>query len=217
MLIRFIIAIVVLMNVLVAAGASANSLSLVKATWPSDAERVRRNYRDTSQFLHSGYGFYLDGAPAQIAKISRWLDKIYQLPIGRQTIDAIMESQNRLIVRHSTYALVASGRTSAPVTRHLSDGVGEDVVILFDARIPDEGSHHVYDSHRQPIAFNALHNLFHELSHANHMLNGSWLYFDSEGQAIREENVFRRQLAEMLGLDKIELRVGQRGRQVWFP
>jgi hypothetical protein len=30
-------------------------------------------------------------------------------------------------------------------------------------------------------------------------MNGTWRYFDSESQAIEEENVFRRQLAEMNG------------------
>jgi hypothetical protein len=32
-----------------------------------------------------------------------------------------------------------------------------------------------------------------------HMMNGTWRYFASERQAIEEENIFRRQLAEMQG------------------
>lgn len=31
------------------------------------------------------------------------------------------------------------------------------------------------------------------------MMNGTWRYFASERQAIEEENIFRRQLAEMQG------------------
>jgi hypothetical protein len=40
---------------------------------------------------------------------------------------------------------------------------------------------------------------YHELAHAMHMMNGTWRYFASEAQAIEEENVFRRQMAEMQG------------------
>jgi hypothetical protein len=44
-----------------------------------------------------------------------------------------------------------------------------------------------------------VENLFHELAHARHKMNGTWRYFDSERQAIEEENIFRRQSAQMNG------------------
>jgi len=51
------------------------------------------------------------------------------------------------------------------------------------------------------------------------MSNGTWRYFDSEGQAIEEENRFRQQYARTQGHsgDGIPLRVGKRGEQIWEP
>lgn len=69
--------------------------------------------------------------------------------------------------------------------------------IHFNANIPDTGSHQVYSNARQPIEYTAVQNLYHELAHALHMMNGTWMYFKSERQAIQEENIFRRQLAEI--------------------
>ena len=72
------------------------------------------------------------------------------------------------------WALTAAGRTLAPVSRHLTNGRGEDVMILFDTRIPEQGSHHVFDSRGEPLAFTAVQNLFHELAHARHQTDGTW-------------------------------------------
>jgi hypothetical protein len=57
----------------------------------------------------------------------------------------------------------------------------------------------VYNSRNEPIEYTAIQNLYHELAHAMHMMNGSWRYFASERQAIEEENIFRSQLAQKLG------------------
>lgn len=194
-------------------------LSVVKRIIPANDLRVRRNYRHTSNTWQSGLDVFLEGTPGQISRFSRWLDEIAMTEIGHETLEAIYNSGNTVTIRHSEWALVASGRTHAPVSSQLTDGRGEDVTILFDARIPDSGSHFVFNSARQPIEFSALHNLFHELSHARHMANGTWRYFDSEGQAIEEENLYRRQHAVVNGVDadSVPTRIGKRGRQFWRP
>ena len=35
------------------------------------------------------------------------------------------------------------------------------------------GSHMVYNAARKPIEFSAIQNLYHELAHAMHMMNGT--------------------------------------------
>ena len=135
----------------------------VKRITPANDLRVRRNYRHTSKTWQEGLDIYLEGTTGQIARFSQWLDEISATDIGHNTLDAIYSSGNTVTIRHSEWALIASGRTHAPVSSRLTNGRGEDVTILFDARIPDTGSHVVYNSARQPIEFSALHNLFHEL------------------------------------------------------
>lgn len=199
--------------------AHAGEVIAVKRIIPADDFRIRRNYRHMSNLHQSGLAVLLEGTSAQIARLAGWLDEISSTSIGRETLEAIYRSGNTVTIRHSEWALVASGRTLAPVSAKLIDGRGDDATILFDARIPDSGSHIVYDSARNPIGFSAVQNLFHELSHARHMSNGTWRYFDSEGQAIEEENRFRQQYARTQGHsgDGIPLRVGKRGEQIWEP
>lgn len=180
-------------------------------------EVVSRYYRDTSRLLHPGYAITLRGTPSQVMRLSRWLDQIYAVPYGRDTLTAIMDSGNELTICHSTWALPSAGRTLAPVSRNLTNGRGEDVQILFDVRIPASGSHHVFDTGRKAIPYSAIHNLYHELAHARHLTRGTWRYFDSEGQAIAEENTFRRQLAQHQGTAEPELRAWVSGEQVWWP
>jgi hypothetical protein len=184
---------------------------------PGKRVQVRRNYLNTSRYLISSRAIALEGSPYQIKRLSRWLDEIAEVPHGRETLEAIFSSGNQLIIRHSSWALEASGRTLGPATERLTNGRGEDVVILFDARIPEQGSHWVFDSHKQYIQFTAVQNLFHELAHAKHLTNGTWRYADSEGQAIEEENIFRAQLAEKSGLTRVRRRVGIDGVQFWNP
>ena len=183
----------------------------------SDQYPVRRFYSDTSRHLFLDRSMVLEGTPAQVRQLARWLDQIYALPYGRFTVHSVFDSGNTLTIRHSEWALSASGRTRAPVTSRLTNGIGDNAVILFDTRIPDRGSHRVFDTRRNTIEFSALQNLFHELVHARHMVNGTWRYFDSEGQAIQEENVFRKQLAMQRGERSYSLRVGSRGEQIWWP
>ena len=199
-----------------AAWAGARDGAQVKAPQAGD-KQVRRNYRNTGKYLISSYALVLEGSPRQIIRMSRWLDEIVSIPIGRQTLEAILDSGNQLTLRHSEWALHASGRTLAPVSDRLTNGRGADVEILFDARIPEQGSHFVFDAKRNAIEFTAVQNLFHELVHAKHLANGTWRYFDSEGQAIEEENIFRRQHSEGQGLQQVSLREAVDGQQIWWP
>jgi len=182
-----------------------------------DREQVRRNYLNTSRYLISSNALVLEGSPQQVMRISRWIDEIVKVPIGWQTLQAILESGNQLTIRHSEWALQASGRTLAPVSDKLTNGKGADIEIMFDVRIPEQGSHCVFDAQRNAIQFTAVQNLFHELVHAKHLANGTWRYFDSEGQAIEEENIFRAQLSEQLGHEQVSLRAAIDGEQVWWP
>ena len=196
----------------------AGNLQRAEAESPAgQAHQVRRNYLNTSQYLVSSRAIVLEGSAYQIMRLSRWLDEIIEVPHGRATLEAIFNSGNQLVIRHSNWALEASGRTLGPATDRLSNGRGEDIVILFDARIPDQGSHWVFDAAERRIEFTAVQNLFHELAHARHMTNGTWRYADSEGQAIDEENIFRAQLAVKNGLSGAPARTGIDGVRFWSP
>jgi hypothetical protein len=196
--------------------AAEHARAHLKSRLSSD-EPVRRNYLNTSRFLISGYAIILEGSPRQIMRISGWLDQIATVPIGQATLRAIEASGNQLTIRHSLWALQSSGRTLAPVSDNLTNGYGADVEILFDARIPEQGSHSVFDARHHEIEFTAAQNLFHELVHAKHLGNGTWRYFDSEGQAIEEENIFRSQYGDARGLTAVPLRAAVDGRQLWYP
>jgi Effector protein len=180
-------------------------------------DQVRRNYLNTSRYIVSSHALVLEGSPQQIMRLSRWLDEIDRIPVGRMTLEAILESGNQLTIRHSVWALQASGRTLAPVSDKLTNGQGADIEILFDARIPEEGSHFVFDAKSNAIEFTAVQNLFHELVHAKHLANGTWRYFDSEGQAIEEENIFRAQHSDQQGVKQVPLRAAVDGEQIWWP
>jgi hypothetical protein len=176
---------------------------------------VRRNYLNTSRYLFASRAIVLIGTPYQVLRLSRWLDEIYRVPYGKHTLEAILHSGKQVTIQHSRWALDASGRTLAPATGNLTNGRGEDVTVLFDARIPEHGSHRVFDANNETIEFTAVQNLFHELAHARHLTNGTWRYFDSEGQAIEEENIFRRQLSRQQGTGDAPQRVGVRGVRLW--
>jgi hypothetical protein len=144
----------------------------------SFAQQVEKSY---------GKNISLHGTPAQIANLRKWIAQIASVPTGLDTLIRIQASGHKLFIFHSAFSLVSSGRTAAPAT----------VDINFNANIPDAGSHQVMSNAKRPIEYTAAQNLYHELAHALHMMNGSWRYFASEHQAIEEENKFRRQLAQM--------------------
>lgn len=141
----------------------------------------------------------LEGSLLHIAKFKHWLNEIVKVPHGRATLEAIVKSGHQLTISHSSSARISAGRTRAPMSQNLINGQGESVDILLDASVTERGSHMVFNGKRELIQYTAVENLFHELAHARHKMNGTWRYFDSEKQAIEEENVFRRQLARMNG------------------
>ena len=144
-----------------------------------------------------GKNISLHGTPQHIKKLRKWITEIASVPRGLETLIEIQKTGHKLFIFHSTYSMVSSGRTSAPVSDNLINGKGESVDIQFNANIPDRGSHLVFNGSRKPIEYTAAQNLYHELAHALHMMKGTWLYFKSERQAIEEENIFRKQLAEI--------------------
>ena len=143
-----------------------------------------------------GLSISLHASQTQAERMRRWIYQIAATPKGLQTLQAIDRSGHKLMIKHSNYSLISSGKASAPMSTGLIDGRGESVDIYFNFNIPDSGSHLVFDTHRQPIEYTATQNLFHELAHAMHMMQGSWNYARSEQQAIAEENEFRRQQAQ---------------------
>lgn len=180
-------------------------------------DRIQVSYSDVSASPISIRAIVLEGTHEQVQRLAQWLDEIRKIPHGKKMLDDILMSGNELLIRHSEWALQASGRTLAAITDNLTNGKGEDVEIMFDTRIPEQGSHWVFDSHNQPIEFTALQNLFHELAHARHLTKGTWRYYNSEAQAVEEENIFRSQMAESMGLNKVSLRMGKDGIQFWSP
>ncbi|WP_210330365.1 M91 family zinc metallopeptidase [Aliikangiella sp. G2MR2-5] len=133
----------------------------------------------------------------QAVKLFDWLDKITLTESGEKLIDSIVNSSYSLLIHHSRSAYISAGVTGADISDNLINGVGASAYIKFFLDMDDRGSHCVLAMNgRDYIEYTALQNLYHELVHAKHKMRGSWLYFDSEGQAIREENVFRQEWAK---------------------
>ena len=146
--------------------------------------------------LHIIQNISLIGSKQQTQRFIYWLDEIATTQKGRDTLAAIVRSGHTLTIQHSIKARLSAGRTIAPMTENLINKKGESVTIIFDADMPDAGSHRVYNRHFELIEFTALQNLYHELAHAMHQMQGTWRYFASEDQAIEEENIFRAELAQ---------------------
>jgi hypothetical protein len=161
----------------------------------ADGQTYHNRYNDPS----FGGNIILQGAAFETNRLAGWLDRIAQVPQGLRTLRSIQASGHQLVIQHAQHAIISAGRTRAPMSRNLTNGVGESVHILFNARISDSGSHMVYNGKRELIEYTAVQNLYHELAHAMHMMKGTWRYFNSEKQAIEEENIFRQDLARIQG------------------
>lgn len=166
-------------------------------TYASDSEQWRHlliePVIEAEEFHYSDNIVLLVSHFEQAVKLFHWLDTIQLTEIGRATLKAINNSHNRLLIYHNDSALYSAGITGAPLSKNLINGIGEDVYIKFYLEMGHEGTNCVLGKNGNYIEYSAIQNLFHELSHARHKMNGSWLYNDSEGQAIREENSFRHQ------------------------
>lgn len=149
-----------------------------------------------SKQLHIIQNIRLIGSTQQTQRFINWLDEIATTTKGQDTLAAIIRSGHTLTIQHSIKARLSAGRTIAPMTENLINKKGESVTIIFDADMPDTGSHRVYNRRFELIEFTALQNLYHELAHAMHQMQGTWRYFASEDQAIEEENIFRAELVQ---------------------
>jgi hypothetical protein len=132
----------------------------------------------------------------QAIKLFKWLDMLLLTRIGEEILSDIQNSPHQLTIIHNDNALLSAGVTGAPMTKNLINGVGENAYIHFYMNMEKHGSNCVLGQNGDYIEYSAIQNLFHELSHARHKMKGTWLYFDSEGQAIREENEFRYQWSQ---------------------
>lgn len=155
----------------------------------------------------------ISGTRAQQNNFMRWLEGIAETQKGREILSKITTSGHQLHIAHSREAKLSAGRTIAPMTMDLINGKGASVKIIFDGNMNDKGSHFVYDEKLQYIEFTAYQNLFHELAHAAHQMNGTWRYFASEKQAIEEENVFRQEIAQ-LNNTPLNQRYGKWGEKI---
>lgn len=155
----------------------------------------------------------ISGTRAQQNNFIRWLDGIAATQKGRNILNAIIHSGHQLHISHSSHAKLSAGRTIAPMTEDLINGRGASVSIIFDGNMTDRGSHFVYNNQLKLIEFNAYQNLFHELAHAAHQMNGTWRYFASEKQAIEEENIFRKEFAK-LNNEAPTIRYGKWGERI---
>lgn len=163
--------------------------------------------------------FWFCGSKHQRAQLKQWLTDILKTEIGKNILNDIKHSGHMMAIVHSSIAANSAGTTAAILTSDLTNGIGTPVVVKLNFDMPNSGSHLVRDINYQLVEFTAAQNLFHELSHARHKINGEWLYFDSEGQAISDENTFRQQLAVANGTtgfvrDRDSM---DDDKQIWFP
>ncbi|MGS2716541.1 M91 family zinc metallopeptidase [Eionea flava] len=173
-----------------------------------------------SNLSHSGpqpfnafNNIYLVGSTQHIQKLHTWLSEIMTTAKGQRTLEAINQSGHILTIKHAFSARLSAGRTIAPMTENLINHTGESVTIIFDADSPEKGTHRVFNKHFQLIEFTAVQNLYHELAHAMHKMQGTWRYFASEAQAIEEENIFRTELAKKKN-QTVALRFGKDGEKI---
>lgn len=153
-------------------------------------------------------------------KIFQWIQDIQLTAIGQETWFAIKSSGHKLMLMHSAHALSSAGKTLAEMSKNLQNGIGTDAIVQMHFDMPINGTHLVNSSKRKWIPFVAKVNLFHELSHARHMMNGTLLVHDIEGQAVEDENIYRLQKAELDGLHSTTLRdfdYSDFDQQIWFP
>lgn len=162
------------------------------------------------------------GAKPQREQLFRWLGLIAQTKVGKQFLEEIGAAKSCLLIVHDDHYLTLSvaGRTQFEATSAVTDGRGSDAVILFNFSIPDEGAHLVWGSNHEMIAFDADTNLFHELAHAKHVMNGTFVN-KYEVQAISDENQYRRERAELdqqalVLRDEFEAS-HQRSNLIWQP
>lgn len=146
--------------------------------------------------------------------LNKWLEQVVKTPIGQSTFSEIQNSNHRLLIMHHETSVNSGGITLSQATSALFDGRGVDAVIQMNFNMPDSGSHLVSALQTSNlIPFTASQNLFHELVHAKHSMNGT-LAAMREVQAIEEENLFRQQEAQ--NSPQRDYRSIEDDQQIWF-
>jgi hypothetical protein len=102
---------------------------------------VSRRYSDDGILKIFGANIVLKGYPEQIMKITRWLDEIWVVPKGFETLRMIADSGHEPTIEHADIARISAGRTQGPMTMNLINGVEASVRIIIDASMDDIGTH----------------------------------------------------------------------------
>lgn len=139
--------------------------------------------------------------------------------MGQKVFNEATSVRHKLLFIHSVQSVQTAGSTISDLTTKLSNGVGTDAVVQMHFDMPDQGTHMVtaIGSH-DLIEFTADQNLFHELVHVKHTVNGT-LATMQEVQAVIEENVYREQRAQLLGIKDFKLRnfrTSKRDQRFWY-
>lgn len=194
-------------------------LTTTQVAFSAQQSIVDRQMELTDLPCRSFFEFHFCGYNRHLRALERWLSPVLETEIGPEVFDEMAQSRHKFLFIHSERATVTAGLTVSALTTKLSNGEGTDAVILMNFEMPDSGSHIVSAVGTQDlIEFTADQNLFHELSHAKHTLNGTMATMQ-EIQAIIEENIYREQIAKLKGREDYHLRnyrTSERDQQVWF-
>jgi len=158
----------------------------------------------------------LEGEPEKIALLEKRLQLILSQPVGRQLFKTISSCKNKLRIFDDKSALQGAGHAASERATHdvYVPGKGADAYIRMRMDIPESGSHMVVDENGALIPFTAVENLFHELSHAKHLMCGTFSKRDEEAEAVKDENALRKALNPSSTLrDPSQM---DDDKQVWF-
>ena len=193
--------------------------SLTSQIATSHQSIVDQRMETTRLPCRSFFEFNFCGEDRHLWALERWLTPIVKTKIGKEMLEEIAKSRHKFLFMHSQRAVTTAGSTVSVLTTKLSNGVGTDAVISMNFDMPDSGSHLVtIVGSRELMNFKADENLFHELSHARHTLNGTMATM-REVQAILDTNVYREEIAQINGQTDVKLRNyrnSERDQQIWF-
>lgn len=99
---------------------------------------------------------FLCGSTTHQLEIANLIREIRMFPVGEETWQNIRNSGKRLLVAHSEGAVTSAGKSLAPLTSALSDGLGTSAVILFNFDNPITGSHLVGGTEQEWTEFTKI-------------------------------------------------------------
>lgn len=151
----------------------------------------------------------------QRLRVELALQSLQQYPVGALLLDEIAQSPHQLRIRHNPYSLSSVGKTLLPLTRKLSNGIGDSATIEMHLDMPQDGSHLVSECTKGWIPFTFLQNLAHELRHARDGMTGKFVGHRFEQDAVDTENQLRKEMGiqEQRCLQENEENV----LQIWWP